>query len=292
MAHPGYQFGSFFGYDTYRIIDLKRWVCLSYRFLQILTVILPTVLIGGFEYVRHEFLLESLSMETGNLYITILTFILSLLFSSWMFRIIKTTNHKLVDEQSKRAVYEERERLARELHDGIAQSIFFLNIKLRQGDIDGASRAVSTIDSHVRQSIFNLRTEPEVNDSLDSRLTKWLSEWSSITGIEVEEDINIPNNFFTVKDEVQLFAIIQEAFANIRKHSKASMAYIKFTVTETGWQLKIADNGRGINPSIKSNRKYGMSIMQERAKQLGALLLVAKTEYGGMEISVIEENRK
>ncbi|PLT30501.1 two-component sensor histidine kinase [Peribacillus deserti] len=264
---------------------------MSYRLLQLLCIILPTLLIGGFEYVRHVFLLGSLSMETGNLYITILTFVLSLLFSSWMFRIIKATNDKLVNEQSKRAVYEERERLARELHDGIAQSIFFLNIKLKQGDFEAASRALSTIDSNVRQAIFNLRSEPKIDDSLNSRITKWLSEWSSITGTEVETEIQIPNGSFTVKDEIQVFAIIQEAFANIRKHAKASQACIKIKGTEAGWQLKIADNGSGINSSGKSDKKYGMSIMQERAKQLGATLQVTNRQKDGTEIIVTKENR-
>ncbi len=230
-------------------------------------------------------------MEAGNLYITILTFVLSLLFSSWMFRIIKSTNDKLVNEQSKRAVYEERERLARELHDGIAQSIFFLNIKLKQGDIEAASRALSTIDNHVRQAIFNLRSEPEIDDSLHSRITKWLSEWSAITGTEVEVEIQIPNGSFTVKDEIQIFAIIQEAFANIRKHANASQAMIEVKGTEFGWQLKIADNGSGINGLEISDKKYGMSIMQERAKQLGATLQVRNRQKGGTEIIVTKEKR-
>lgn len=263
---------------------------MSYRLLQFLCVLLPTLLIGGFEYVRHDFLLHSLSMETGNLYITILTFVLSLLFSAWMFRIIKAMNEKLVNEQSKRAVYEERERLARELHDGIAQSIFFMNIKLKQGDMEAASRALSTIDSHVRQAIFNLRSEPEIDDSINSRITKWLSEWSSMTAVEVEEDSQIPPNFFTTKEEIQIFAIIQEAFANIRKHAEASKAAIIIRETENGWQLRINDNGRGIDSSKKSSRQYGLTMMQERSKQLGAILTIRDSEFGGTEIIVTKED--
>ncbi|HWL12444.1 MAG TPA: histidine kinase [Ureibacillus sp.] len=262
---------------------------MSYRLLQFLCVILPTLLIGGFEYIRHDFLLSSLSMEAGNLYITILTFVLSLLFSAWMFRIIKTMNSKLVGEQSKRAVYEERERLARELHDGIAQSIFFMNIKLKQGDTEAASRALSTIDNHVRQAIFNLRSEPEIDDSLNSRINKWLSEWSSMTGIEVEENLQIPQSFFTTKEEVQVFAIIQEAFANIRKHAEASKAIITIKEEHDSWELKIADNGKGLKSSKASDRNYGLSMMQERSKQLGAVLQIVNKPSGGTEIIVTKE---
>ena len=268
---------------------MKERIYLSYRLLQFLCVILPTLLIGGFEYVRHDFLLESLSMETGNLYITILTFVLSLLFSIWMFRTIKAMNDKLVNEQSKRAVYEERERLARELHDGIAQSIFFMNIKLKQRDTEAASRALSTIDNHVRQAIFNLRSDPELVDSFNSRVTKWLSEWSSVTGIEVDEAIQIPNSFFTTKEEIQVFAIIQEAFANIRKHADASKASITILETDDRWQLQIADNGRGLENTKSSDRSYGLSMMQERAKQLGAILEIRNSPSGGTEIIATKE---
>lgn len=268
---------------------MKERTFLSYRLLQFLCVILPTLLIGGFEYVRHDFLLESLSMKTGNLYITILTFVLSLLFSIWMFRTIKAMNDKLVSEQSKRAVYEERERLARELHDGIAQSIFFMNIKLKQGDTEAASRALTTIDNHVRQAIFNLRSDPEIVDSFNSRVTKWLSEWSSVTGIEAEEDILIPNSFFTTKEEIQVFAIIQEAFANIRKHSEATKAIITIKTNEDRWQLKIIDNGRGMKGSKTSDRNYGLSMMQERAKQLDAILEIVKAQTSGTEVIVTKE---
>lgn len=264
---------------------------MSYRLLQFISVLLPTILIGGFEYIRHDFLLHSLSMEAGNLYITILTFVLSLLFSIWMFRTIKEMNNKLVSEQSKRAVYEERERLARELHDGIAQSIFYMNIKLKQNDVEAAARALSTIDNHVRQAIFNLRSEPEIDDSLNTRITKWHSEWSQVTGIEVEEDIQIPHNFFTTKEEVQIFAIIQEAFANIRKHAHASKAIITMREIADGWQLKIEDNGGGINMLKKSSRQYGLSMMEERSKQLGAILQVINSQNGGTEIIVTKENQ-
>ncbi|WP_047150401.1 sensor histidine kinase [Aneurinibacillus tyrosinisolvens] len=265
---------------------------MSYRLLQVLTVILPTLLIGGFEYIRHKFLLNDLSMETGNMYITVLMFILSFLFSSWVFRIIRTTNERLAQEQARRAVYEERERLARELHDGIAQSLFFLNIKLKQGQLEDASRAVSMIDNHVRQAIFNLRSSPEEGDSLPSRLTKWLSEWSSLTGIDVEEEIELPAKLFTPKEEVQIFAIIQEAFANIRKHSGASRATIELQGKEDGWQLKIADNGCGIDSTAISAKKYGISMMKERTKQLGASFHLSKRETCGTELIVTKERQK
>lgn len=115
------------------------------RTLKWLTILLPTLLIGGFEYVRHDFLLDSLSMETGNLYITLLTLLMSFVFATWMFKRIARMNDTLAREQAKRAVYEERERLAEELHDNIAQVLFFLNVQLTKGQISEAREAVSRL---------------------------------------------------------------------------------------------------------------------------------------------------
>lgn len=265
---------------------------MSYRLIQLLTVILPTILIGGFEFLRHDFLLGHLSMETGNVFITILTFVLSLLFSSWVFHIIRIKNDQLAEEQAKRAVYEERERLARELHDGIAQSLFFLNVKLQQRDLVAASHAVSTIDQHVRQAIFNLRSTPEDDGTMKSRVTKWISEFSAFTDIDVGVDYDIQKDLFTLKEEVQIFAIIQEAFANIRKHSGSTRVHIDFKGTREQWQLRIWDNGCGIDLALISQRKYGISMMRERAKQIGAEFQISKSELGGTLIIVNKEVQK
>ncbi|MCS7458812.1 ATP-binding protein [Paenibacillus doosanensis] len=262
---------------------------MSLRTLKLLTIIVPPVIIGGFEYIRHDFLLDELSMETGNLYITILTLFLSYLFASWMFHSIQRISARLSAEQAKRAVYEERERLAQELHDNIAQILFFLNVQLKKGRIQEARSAVSEIDHHLRQAIFNLRTNPEEGATFAARLGSWLEEWSGITGIAVEQRIEVPEDIVTTSAEVKLFAIIREAFTNIRKHSQADHASIELRVTEEGgrWNLSVMDNGIGLNEGDEphSNR-YGMSFMRKHAAELGGQLDVHTTPQGGTELTV------
>lgn len=259
---------------------------MTYRTLYWLTALLPAVIIGGFEFVRHDFLLSYISMETGNVYITLLTLLLSFLFASWMFRTIERMNAKLVEEQARRAVYEERERLARELHDGIAQSLFFLNVKLKQGNLEEARIAVSAIDNHVRQAIFNLRSLPD-EGSLEQRLEKWLAQWSALSGVEVTHHIQVKENFFSAAEEVQLFGIIQEAFANIRKHAQARHASLYFTTQEPRhWRLVIEDDGVGISVTSSDSKKYGLSMMRDRARQLQAAIQIVKRPDGGTMISL------
>lgn len=257
---------------------------MTYRIFYWLTVLIPTVIIGGFEFVRHDFLLPYMSMETGNVYITLMTLLLSFLFATWMFRTLERMNAKIVEEQARRAVYEERERLARELHDGIAQSLFFLNVKLRQGQLDDARVAVSAIDNHVRQAIFNLRSLPE-EGSLEQRLEKWLTQWSALSGIDVAPVLQIRDNFFTPAEEVQLFGIIQEAFANIRKHSSAQRSWLRLTTTDPrSWTLAIEDDGIGMPLPSEEAKKYGLSMMKDRAKQLQAMIDIRPREAGGTTI--------
>lgn len=267
---------------------------MTYRLLQVLSVLIPTLLIGGFEYIRHDFLLPYMSMRTGNFYITILTFIISFWFAVWMFRTIRSINEKLAHEQAKRAVYEERERLARELHDGIAQSLFFLNVMLKQGKIDEALTAISSIDHDVRQAIFNLRELPDESTTLPDRLHKWLAQWSIHTGIEVTEEYHLAENSFSAAAQVQLFGLIQEAFTNIRKHANAKQAKLSLTANSTGqWELVILDDGWGINTDPTTSSKYGLSMMKERADQLQAQLEIGTGANGGTQLRLtsIKERR-
>lgn len=270
---------------------------MSLRQLKLLTVALPTILIGGFEYIRHALLLHYLSMQVGNLYITLLTLVIAYLFASWVFRRFEAINRRLAEEKAKHAVYEERERLARELHDTIAQTLFFLNVKLKQGKLEEARSAVADIDNHVRQAIFNLKSAPEEAAGFEPRLRRWLHEWSELSGIGLEAELELAEGALTRAEELQLFAIIQEAFTNIRKHSRAGLAAVALRADKQGWSLEVRDDGVGmaaegggrdggtakandgisegvqervLDDSTPQANRYGLSLMRRRAEELGA----------------------
>jgi len=251
--------------------DGKEWIGpMSLRIFKLFTILVPVLIIGGFEYIRHEFLLNYLTMEAGNFTITIITLLLSYLFASWMFQSIEQSNEKVTIGEARRAVYEERERLARELHDDLAQTLFFLNVKLKQGDLEEAKAAVSEIDNSLRQAIFNLRTPPEEGASFQQRIHKFLENWQLVTGIELHEMLTVEENSFSSGEEVQLFGIIQEAFTNIRKHSMATQTSIVLEAQPEAWRLHIADNGNGLHHGTSKGKTYGVELMQKRAAELGA----------------------
>jgi len=261
---------------------------MSLRTLKLLTILLPPLIIGGFEYIRHDFLLPYLSMEAGNFYITVLTLILSYLFGVWMFRNIERSNQTLAEEQYKRAVYEERERLAGELHDDLAQTLFFLNVKLKQGQLEEAKEAVADLDIHLRQAIFNLRTDPEDGTALQDRLHRWLHDWQLMTGIELTTDFRIAPDAFTPSEETQLFGIVQEAFTNIRKHSKAKSATIAIHAesAQSAWRMRIADDGVGLQHDSARPQRHGIPLMRKRANRLGADMEIDSPNGLGTQINI------
>jgi nitrate/nitrite-specific signal transduction histidine kinase len=254
--------------------------------MKLLTVLIPTLLIGGFEFFRHSVIHHHLSMETGNYLITILTLIISYTFASWMFKTIEMKNQRITKEKEIRAIYEERERLAKELHDGIAQTLFLLKVYLKKGKNEEANSLVNSIDTQLRQAIFNLRMNPADHVNFSNRIQNWLEDWITVSGIDIDSDIRLKGSYFTPAEEVQLFGIVQEAFINIRKHSESNAVIFKFHTRNNEWELIIEDNGRGFNINEIGSNQYGLAMLKERSEKLNCSLEIDTQVNRGTKISL------
>jgi signal transduction histidine kinase len=231
-------------------------------------------------------------METGNYAITILTLVISFIYANWMFRTIELKNQRISEERELRAIYEERERLAKELHDSIAQSLFLLKVDLKKNKMQEAGAVVNSIDTNLRQAIFNLRLRPEEAGGLIGRINSWVEQWGTVTGVETQIDIQIEEGFFTPNEEVHLFGIIQEAFTNIRKHAKASNACLYLTSEDNCWELVIEDDGIGFSVNQVNSQQYGLEMLEERVNKLGAFLDIISGESIGTKIVVKGDKEK
>jgi two-component system nitrate/nitrite sensor histidine kinase NarX len=265
---------------------------MTFRTLKILTVIVPTIVIGGFEFFRHTIIHRYISMETGNYIITILTLIISTIYANWMFKTIELKNQRISAERELRAVYEERERLAKELHDSIAQSLFLLKVDLKKNKMQEAGAVVNSIDTNLRQAIFNLRLKPDEDGSFFGRVHSWIEQWSTVTGVETQIDILIVDGFFSPTEEVHLFGIIQEAFTNIRKHANARNACLLLISEGENWELNIEDDGDGFSVNQVHSQQYGLEMLEERVNKLGAILDIISKESLGTKIAVKGAKRK
>lgn len=207
------------------------------------------------------------------------------------------------------AALEERERLARELHDHLAQDLGYLKIKaalikesLDQGKIDQAQAQLQELKevaadlyTDVREEIFSLRSQVSTRGEFLPRLREYLDEYQRQYKLEIELEIADESLLdLPARAGNQLFRIIQEALSNVRKHAQASR--VKICLEEELGQLclTIEDNGQGFEPgSVRGNgHSFGLKIMEERAESIGARLRLDSSPGSGTRLSVNLANER
>jgi len=203
---------------------------------------------------------------------------------------IAIENARLYEEVRSLATLEERERIAREMHDGLAQALGLLHMKLRRAEehsvsadppqISDALQEMTAITERayeeVRQSIFGLRTMVSRGLGLIPTLTEYLHEFSAQNGIRVEFEVADGRPIhLSPASEVQLIRIIQEALTNLRKHAGAAHAWVRLHRQDPWVQVSIEDDGRGFDPATLGSPDrlhFGLQTMRERAEGLGGKL--------------------
>lgn len=203
-------------------------------------------------------------------------------------------------EERRKAILEERNRLARDIHDNLAQGFGAILMQLQAAQREGtlppqAARnidiAVDLARTHMveaRRSVGALR--PNVSDGENlSKAIKRLAELGQKTGsipIDVHVD-ELPRFGDGVEREV--IGIAQEAITNAVRHSRAQRITIRAsTVSSIGLRLSVADDGRGI-PRERSSSGFGMTSMQERADRIGASLTIVTAPRSGTEVVIAWE---
>jgi nitrate/nitrite-specific signal transduction histidine kinase len=212
-------------------------------------------------------------------------------------------NARLYERVRGMAAVEERERLAREMHDGLAQALSLLNFKLALthrlldgGPVEPVRQELAEMQkvttgayAEVRQAIFGLRTMVSRGLGLVPTLSEYLHEFSQQAGIQVSLDIPEEDSQIRIAPEVevQLIRIVQEALNNIRKHSGARTARVR--VWQEGDEVVVAveDTGVGLDPAgppADGQRHYGLTGMQERAASVGGTLTLKSTPGKGTQV--------
>ena len=195
-------------------------------------------------------------------------------------------NQRLKSREKELAVSEERNLLAQELHDSIAQGLAFLNIQvqllqdsLRKGRAEEAMQTAGQLREGVQESyddvrelLVHFRTRVHQSD-LDSAIHAALEKFEGQTGIKTGFDrvgaiVPMPPT-----DEIQVMHIVQESLSNIRKHAKASHVRVVLNQDMAQSKITIQDDGIGFDPqndpNCQSDRHVGLKIMRERAHRIG-----------------------
>lgn len=196
---------------------------------------------------------------------------------------------RLVEREQQYAVVQERNLMAQGLHDSIAQSLSFLNLQvqllesgLQTHDEELVTTTVAQIKAGVQESYEDVRElllnfrERVHTESFMEAIDTVIDRFEAQTKLPVTLTMNGPEAQLTDRQKIQVIFIMQEALANVRKHSKATRVLIQI---ETGddFTLSVIDNGVGINWEIlklRSKRHVGLNIMRERAQRIEAQVTV------------------
>ncbi|HBV99466.1 MAG: hypothetical protein JL50_02510 [Peptococcaceae bacterium BICA1-7] len=216
----------------------------------------------------------------------------------------RQTQQKLMEQQRNLAVFAERERLGRELHDSLGQVMGYINIQaqamqqeLDNGNlelVDSGLERISQVaqDAHaeVREYIQSMRGEPSFKEGFINYLQHYLERFSRNYGVKVRLNIEGPcAGYITTDIGVQLFRIIQEALANVRKHAGSSSAEVFLLAKADQLVLVIEDNGRGFASDSffqTKEKSFGLKIMQERAREIGGTLKINSVPNRGTKVIV------
>lgn len=198
-----------------------------------------------------------------------------------------------------RAIAEERARLAREIHDGLAQTLAFLKMEtariqsyLSHGNIEMAAPALNACyrtlsDAYLdaRQAIEDLRSAPETD--LGAWLQRTAEDFSTLSGIEVEIAADTLHTVLPMSVQVQLTRIVQEALTNVRKHAEARRVVLSAFEKDGALVVEVQDDGKGfLPPEDALGAQYGLRGMRERAETIGAEFQVVSAPGMGTRVRV------
>lgn len=209
-------------------------------------------------------------------------------------------NASLMAELEYQIMFQERARLAREIHDGLAQTIGFLKLQaaqlrsfLSKDDIERARQSAEIFYSTLteayqdaRQAIDGLRISPD-ECGLQGWLAQIAAEFRDASGLPVSvEDVQLDGNLSS-EVQAQLIRIVQEALSNVRKHAQATQVWIGCRELDGDLLLEVRDDGRGFAPQdVTSASQHGLRGMRERAELIGADFQVASRPQAGTTVRV------
>jgi len=201
------------------------------------------------------------------------------------------------------AVFQEREHLAREIHDSLGQVLGYVNTqaqaarsllsKEKYGETDRLLERLVTVaqESHVdlRKFILQLQTGEQDELAFLPRLAAHLEQFAHYSELQTELQIDPPCHELSLPSVISshAFRIIQEALNNVHKHAKASRVTVAVALAKHSLEIAVTDNGQGFpntHTATNVNGHWGIQNMRKRAAEIGATLEIASTRGRGTRI--------
>jgi two-component system nitrate/nitrite sensor histidine kinase NarX len=214
---------------------------------------------------------------------------------------IAITSAQMREAGRQRAVLAERERIAREMHDSLAQVLGVTHLRLRALDSREAVRGSGEIAVElaeladiceeayhdVREAILGLRQSTKIERGLLDSLRAYLAKYSQQCEIETSLDSQMDHDLsLSPRCEVQVIRVIQEALTNVRKHSGAKSATVRITESDSTTTFVVEDDGHGFasGGSLVDRDGFGLATMRERMGLLNGSLTIDSAPGRGTRV--------
>ena len=196
-------------------------------------------------------------------------------------------------DRARITVYEDRDRIARDLHDSVVQRLFAVGLSLRavtrgtlspEETVLRAERAVDDLDATVkdiRHTIFKLHRRPGEGD-LEADLEAVAAAAETALGFAPE--LQVAGRATGVPPQIgeHVLAVAREALSNVARHAHATAARVDVEIDKASVSVIVTDDGRGIGPG---GRRSGLANMAERARLAGGTFVVATRDAGGTRLA-------
>ncbi|WP_456372546.1 ATP-binding protein [Thiolapillus sp.] len=213
---------------------------------------------------------------------------------------------QLSDENARRlSIYEERNALAHELHDSLAQTLASLRFQVRMmedslqqqdmacqivvDDLERIRNGVDEAHTELRELLNSFRASIDGRD-LSTALEKLVQRFASETGIATYYQQECTQMKLSSTEEMQMLRIVQEALANTRKHAEAHTVRVLLTCRGGQYTLLVEDDGLGFEGAAREGHPgehIGLSIMEERARRLGGELRIESEVGEGTRVELL-----
>lgn len=212
---------------------------------------------------------------------------------------IAIENARLHEQVQRLAIVDERDRISRELHDSVIQSIYAVTLSLddvpelvEEAPVEARQRVDDAIDAlhgvirDIRNFIFGLRPPLLDSETLLDGLEVLATELRHSTAIEVETS-GVEPDAVPLDVVAELLAVAREALANVARHSDATRAWLRVATPDGGVRLEIADDGTGFAADVAPPRgHHGLANMRARADALGGSFALESRPGDGTRIIV------
>jgi len=214
---------------------------------------------------------------------------------------LRTANETLEQlriSEVERAAVDERARLSRELHDGLAQALWLAKLKFvrlrAQPGLSSDTRELATETaaavelglSEARQAVLAMHTSATTDSAFSTLLERYVDDYGDRFAIPVEFSATEPIPPLPARMQAELLRIAQEALANVHRHADATSVGVSVGIADDEITLAISDDGQGFVVDEVSDSKFGLSAMRERAGLICGRLRIWSKPGEGTTVSV------